>query len=292
MKKMFVFSLFLASVSLCFCSSQPQTLPVIVSPVNSTESGSCQSSKSGVRIEEIRALLQDQVNPFLNGRYGSILPCEGPGWTKVADIDLSDPNSECPSGWILRTDPVRTCGRNNSQNVASVTVPVGGHTYSRVCGKVIAIQRGVPEGFQRYVSTRAGLEQIYIDGISLTHGATGSRQHIWSFVVGRSETEQSSSACPCNFNSWPYIIPPYVQNNYFCESGNPTSVYIPATIYADDPLWDGERCSRTSTCCQFNGPPYFNATLPQPTSDDLEMRIMLSGSDEDVLVTMIKISIM
>lgn len=56
----------------------------------------------------------------------------------------------------------------------------------------------------------------------------------------------------------------------------------------EDPLWDGEGCTRANnTCCQFNDPPYLNATLPQPTSDDLEMKIMFSGSDEDVLVTLI-----
>ena len=37
----------------------------------------------------------------------------------------------------------------------------------------------------------------YIDGVSLTHGAAGSRQHIWSFAAARYETGASTSTvCP------------------------------------------------------------------------------------------------
>ena len=28
-------------------------------------------------------------------------------------------------------------------------------------------------------------------------------------------------------------------------------------VFMDDPLWDGEGCGGSSTCCSFNTPPYF-----------------------------------
>ena len=47
----------------------------------------------------------------------------------------------------------------------------------------------------------------------------------------------------------------------------------------DDPLWDGQECWGTSTCCGFNNPPWFCKQLPQPTTDDIELRIC---GDDDI----------
>ena len=48
-----------------------------------------------------------------------------------------------------------------------------------------------------------------------------------------------------------------------------------STAYSipDDPLWDGQGCGGTSTCCSFNNPPWFCKQLPQPTTDDIELRL-------------------
>ena len=32
--------------------------------------------------------------------------------------------------------------------------------------------------------------------------------------------------------------------------------------YTADPLWDGEGCDETNTCCDFNSPPWFCKDLP------------------------------
>ena len=45
------------------------------------------------------------------------------------------------------------------------------------------------------------------------------------------------------------------------------------TFHADDPLWDGQGCGPTSTCCTFNNPPWFCKQLPQSTNADLEVRL-------------------
>ena len=64
----------------------------------------------------------------------------------------------------------------------------------------------------------------------------------------------------------------------FCET---TSVTLEAEVllnlvfcmHTDDPLWDGQGCGRTSTCCEFNNPPWFCKQLPQSTTNDIELRI-------------------
>ena len=64
----------------------------------------------------------------------------------------------------------------------------------------------------------------------------------------------------------------YVNNDYFCDTGNPGPGVNLTTYYTDDPLWDGEGCnSSTSTCCEFNSPPWFCTSLTNPTNDDLEI---------------------
>ncbi len=205
------------------------------------------------------------------------------------------PSQQCPSTWTLITTPVRGCGRSVT-SCESAFFPSNGRSYSRVCGRVLAYQKGDPEAL---LHRNIDLEGAYIDGVSLTHGAAGSRQHIWSFVVASYETYSNYNPqhnCPCtNINvPWPYQIPSFVGNDYFCETGNPGPEQSTTVIYADDPLWDGEGCGPTSACCEFNNPPWFCTTLPQPTTDDIELRICAANSanNEDAVVTFIDVNIM
>ncbi len=85
-----------------------------------------------------------------------------------------------------------------------------------------------------------------------------------------------------------YPVPPFINNDYFCDTGNSFGADRSA-FYPDNQLWDGAGCPSTSTCCQFNTPPYFCKALPQPTSDDIEIRLMLNSvrSNEDVIVSLL-----
>ena len=127
---------------------------------------------------------------------------------------MSDPNQQCPSNWQLITNPVRGC-RRSSLICDSAVFPSHGSSYSRVCGRINALQQGSPEALYNTIDGRnPGVEGVYVDGISLTHGAPGSRQHIWTFVTALYETDPSYSlyqVCSCtntNFN-WPYQIPSF-----------------------------------------------------------------------------------
>ena len=126
------------------------------------------------------------------------------------------------------------------------------------------------------------LDGDYVDGISLTHGQL-PRQHIWTFA-----TAWRVNRCPC-FR--PEVVPPFIGQDYFCETGNRDSFQF--IFYPDDPLWDGQGCGDNSTCCSFNNPPWFCKQLPQPTTNDIELRLCGDQgiSDEDTPLEMVEIYI-
>jgi len=80
------------------------------------------------------------------------------------------------------------------------------------------------------------------------------------------------------------VVPSFVGQNYFCESGlTQVGSLRHGYFWPDgDPLWDGRGCGPTSSCCTFNSPPWFNVTLPSPTTDNIEVRICSNeGSQSD-----------
>ena len=195
------------------------------------------------------------------------------GWRRVVYLNMRDPNTNCPSGWNLTSYSKRTCGRANTSRLScdSVLFPVSGGDYTSVCGSIRAYQVGHIDAFEAYhdgdVTT---IEGAYVSGVSLTHGSP--RQHIWTFAAGASEAHPTwVDVCPCDA-SINITVPPFVGGDYFCESGV-NSGRASIRFYPDDPLWDGQGCSSSSTCCSFNNPPYFTKQLPSPTSDPIEARL-------------------
>lgn len=86
----------------------------------------------------------------------------------------------------------------------------------------------------------------------------------WSFAASGAA---NNSYCSCdNKDPNPATLPAeFVGENYFCDAiGNGV-------------LWDGTDC--ISDCCTFNNPPLFHVTLPNPTSDSIEVRLC---SDEEI----------
>ena len=198
---------------------------------------------------------------------------------RVANIDMTDPTQQCPDGFKLRNrtkPPLRTCGGPNGhrRGCVSTTFPVHGMQYSHVCGRIIGYQFGPPIAFYAFANYGNGIDSFYISGISLTHGQL-PRQHIWSFAGSISEQYYlASTLCPCTRPGTETIkVPPFVGNDYFCDTAVRGSTYTREFFYADDPLWDGQGCGGNSTCCEFNNPPWFFKQLPQPTTDDIELRI-------------------
>jgi len=224
-----------------------------------------------------------QVRERLNSLYGDSISCgcgRAQGWE-----------------WNLVDLPqLRGCGRRTFTTASRDSVYFNSTVlpYSRVCGRINAVQYGSTEAF--YVSSSSfwmqfqNIESSYVVGVSLTHGSPGSRQHIWTFASSLNDGN-GIATCPCSSDqNWPYEVYQFVKNNYFCETGNHGVSFPSSYYYYEDPLWDGKGCPSTSTCCSFNKPPWFCTTLSEPTSDPIEMRIsLLYSGGEDVVVTLVEI---
>ena len=208
---------------------------------------------------------------------------------RVANLNMTDNNQQCPSGFRLITSPKRTCGTPGSSCV-STKFPLNGVKYSKVCGKIIGYQYGGPNAFGPHYNFNEKIDNGYVDGVSLTHGQT-PRKHIWTFAAANDETRSDPLVCPCTKTDTPYtgLVPPFIGQDYFCDTGS--RYKWQSQFYSADPLWDGSGCGSTSSCCGFNNPPWFCKQLPQPTSDDIEMRVCVNQatSEEDVALESVEI---
>ena len=129
-----------------------------------------------------------------------------------------------------------------------------------------------PDAFHPYRGGRnQTIDSVYVDGVSLTHGQQ-PRKHIWTFAAALDEIRSNVYVCPCTKIDLPYtgVVPPFIGQDYFCDTGS--RYHYSYKFYDADPLWDGSGCGSTSSCCSFNNPPWFCKQLPQPTSDDIELR--------------------
>ena len=134
-----------------------------------------------------------------------------------------------------------------------------------------------------------------MDGLSLTHGFPGSRQHIWTFAsgffTGSSSQNYRIFQCPCdNVNSYP--SPSFVGSDYFCESV--LNDYVSLSnhhLYSNAPLWDGQVCEGGGTCCHLNNPPWFTKNLTSPTTDRIELRLCLNNgaSNSDIALEQLEL---
>ena len=229
--------------------------------------------------EKLREKIREDVAAFFNSSVVPMLTrpcgCGGPGWRRAAYLDMSDPTQTCPPAWELITTPRRSCARPSSagwRNCYSAMFPIQGIQYSQVCGRIIGYQVGQAEAF--LFSGWSTIDERYVDGVSLTYG--NPRRHIWTFAGAIDEAGGSdyTSRCTCTDSSRPNTPPSFVGNDYFCETGvSPGQGWSHNVFYADDPLWDGQGCGPTSTCCTFNNPPWFCKQLPQSTNADLEVRL-------------------
>ena len=209
--------------------------------------------------------------------YG-INPNCGPGlWRQVFYLNVSNEGQSCPGDWNEETLSTRGCGGADVSCQSAFSDEIN-TAYNKVCGRVIGVGSGSPDALFRFIPKQTTIEDNYLDGVSVTHGAPGSRTHVWSFGAGHPMSPPFSSArCPCdNSDRQVAPLPPSeVGENYFCSS-----------TYLGDRLWSGSDCNTASSCCSFHNPPYFSVQLPTPTTDQIELRICTDEtfSNEPVLV--------
>ena len=268
-------------------------------------SGDCptQGRRDSVRDEirnEIRTLIQDVIIPGAledcePPTVPPSVPCGGPGWRQIANINMSNPSHHCPSALHeVDLEPRRCVRRSDSGSAGcgSAYFSIGGMAYASVCGRIEGYQFNGPNAFRPYnEDPTISIDDGYVDGVSLTRGPPGSREHIWTFAAALSEISTGTSVCPCTntHDSSSILIPPYVGSDYFCETGTAQPPF--GTLYAADPLWDGLGCGDSSTCCSFNNPPLFTKHLGNSTTDSIEVRICLDQQThyEEIGIQLIKL---
>ena len=134
----------------------------------------------------------EEIDNKLNVRQSSnidnlsVHTCGGSGgWRRAVYMDMTDPSTNCPSGWNITGYSKRSCGRANSSELScdSVFFPVNGGPYSQVCGRMRAYQKGIVHSFSGFSrSGQTTIDSAYFSGVAVMHGSP--RQHVWTFAVG------------------------------------------------------------------------------------------------------------
>ena len=174
----------------------------------------------------------------------------------------------------------------------SSSLSVEDHTVRCVVGSEPTRMGYIPDAFDGYNDGgRTTIDSAYVSGVAVMYGSP--QQHIWTFANGAWENDMTHQIwnCPCDTNGV-IPIPPFVGEDYFCESGYVYGGGIPWNrLHSNDILWDGRDCHSTSTCCSLHNPPYFTKTLSQTTTDDLELRMCLNApaSYDNIAVELVEL---
>ena len=199
-------------------------------------------------------------------------------WTLETSLYLntSSQDQSCPGDWNIYTvSSVKGCAGVDVSCQSAYSGEVH-FQYNKVCGRAIGIGGVSPDSFYGYISDQNTIEGNYLDGLSVTHGAPGSRTHIWTFGVGH----HGRCSCDTNNRNQAPLPPSEVGENYFCSR-----------FTADGHLWTGTDCASNNACCSFHNPPYFSVQLPSPTTDQIELRLCTDQENELVTILLAEIFI-
>lgn len=198
------------------------------------------------------------------------------GWTRVIDLDVArgDP---CPGEWIADGGP-GVCSRHDD-TVSTATFPVPVAVYDEVLARARGRQFGTTDSFGN-----VGIDEIYVDGLSLTAGVAGQRQHVATFAVGLTSTAglEPQNMCPCAGTD---VAPAFV-TTYLCDTAGvdyPDRVWLPGLLWDDD--------ASDEMCALAPAPRWQHRSLPEPTSAPIEARLMCDQprTNEDVGVGKLEI---
>ena len=215
------------------------------------------------------------------------------GWTRIDYVNMSQSGAICPQGLTQKIfSGLPLCGRNsNSAGCQSSFFSTLGINYSNVCGQLRGYQWGTPSAF--YDAVGNSIDQIYVEGTSITYGSSGFRKHIWTYANGYSLSLFNS--CPCSTNQ-NRQTPSFVGNDYYCETAYHESNSNPVfQFFPNDPLWDGQQCpGEEAPCCAHPNMPWFTKTLSETTNEDIEVRLCADQptNDEDTLLQVIELFVL
>ena len=199
--------------------------------------------------------------------------CGSKGWTRIALVDVAK-DKACPGNLRFVESPMPTCrGLGNGIGCASAIFTTHGISYSKVCGRLRGYQVGDPNAFGPYVNNIARPDLI-VDGVLISLGK--GQDHIWTYAIGMriipTTAFQQNRVCPCSSHNFTGVVPPFIGNDYFCDSAVHLGGDRLPGIFHSTPMWTGEGCTPPNFCCSRCGMPWFCKTLPVPTTDYIEIR--------------------
>ena len=253
--------------------STVKRLPVIMPSI--TEAGECPADN--IR-QASRELLLQEIIRNVSQITSLFQNCGAGSWRRVFHLNASGSDQSCPGQWNMVMSPVRGCVGASAVCRSAFSSDIN-TAYSKVCGRILGEALVSPDAFIRFSPGQNTIEGNYLDGVSVTHGASGSRMHIWTFAAGHGGLV---ARCPCdnsNRGEAP-LPPPEVGENYFCDRADQL-----------DRVWTGENCTDNNPCCSFHNPPYFSVQLSEATTDRIELRICSDQhqTDETILITFAEI---
>jgi len=220
--------------------------------------------------------------------------CGSKGWTRVAFVDVQN-DKACPGDLRFIASPLPTCrGLTGRIGCTSATFNTHGISYSQVCGRLRGYQIGSLGAFGPYVNDLRNADLI-IDGALISHGE--GQEHIWAYAIGiqkvPSTTFHQSRVCPCSSPSFSGTVPPFIGNDYYCDSAVDQDSAGLSSVFHTTPMWTGKGCTPPNFCCSLSGMPWFCKTLPVPTTDYIEIRTCQNGRvpREDTALDLIELYI-
>jgi len=195
----------------------------------------------------------------------------------------------CPDGWEyagfadgcleLRSG----CGAEQSSLILDPPVS----PWQEIRGYVRGLQGQTPDAFARDPTS---LDDVYVDGISITTAET-PRRHLWTFAAGlyKATSRGCGNCCPCDNGR---AAPDLVGDNWTCETGNDSADWMNgAPIYLTDVLWDADGDAHGPGCTPVAEPGWFEVRLDEPTTAQIEVRIMADSCDDKVSLTALELEV-
>ena len=209
------------------------------------------------------------------------------GWTRVAYLNMTQPHATCPPPLVMRnTTAGLTLCHSSKSGCNSVLYSTLDLSYSQVCGRVRGYQLGRTNGFGPFSFNSS----IDFDGVTITYDPS-TRNHIWTYASGKSEKGTTFQSCPCN-NGSTAQSPPFVGDDYYCESGTAAAVAVIGSLHPSDPLWDGQQCEELEApCCTHPNMPWFIKALGVTTTEDIELSVCSNNAppDKDVPLELVEL---